>query len=674
MRKTILFNCLLLICLNVSAQKKWTGLGNDGLWNNQLNWTNQQLPTDEDSVVLDNENLAGSYSVALPPTVVTIKYLTIMPASGNKIELDLPLENTLSSAFQITGDGYGVTINAGGVLKNSGGATSGYGLEISDSLKINNGGTYIHNTKRSNANIVKMLSRAPGTEKGVFVFDVPGTAGYTPSVTGRTFGSLVFSANAAGRARSYTSTASSIVTVRGDLTFTGNVSYSVNFSKDFVIEGDLVQEGGTFNVATKANNNSIKIKGNVRQNAAAVITQTSAGVATLELCGTNEQHLSMFGQIQNSIALKVNNDNGISLDAPLRLPFELNIAKGVINATNESLLTIENGGVIRVSDSLQNYVNGSIKKEGLSAEDFLFPVGKNGGQPLKLLGATGDVTVEYSSGATAGIGTEKYPSIKILATSGYWTVEGSDGANVRVQVRYDNRIPDVENKEIVVASFDNNQWINASPQPGVSVNGLLTSEPIAFSPEPKAITFGAFNVITPLPIKFISRNAKREDGHIIISWSIGNDEQPERFEIEGSADGSTFVKLRNVVYISGLSVYRYNIASDAEYKYFRIKAFEKDNKVTVDKIMFVAEESVPSTMIVYTSAKLVKAKLQVPQSGTIQISIYSIAGTIVEKQNYFLEKGENSISINTSGLSCGTYLLIAEGAHFKHQAKTFIKQ
>jgi hypothetical protein len=673
MKKIFFFSALLLTCPNIFAQKKWTGLGNDGLWNNQLNWSDLQLPADADSVVLDNANLSGNYTVTLPTEAVVVKYLSIVPSAGNKIELDLPVENILPVAFQVTGTGYGVTIKTGGVLKNASGATTGYGLMINDSLRINNGGVYIHNTKRSNANIVKMLSRAAGTEKGVFVFDVPGTTGYTPSVSGRTFGSLVFSANAAGKARTYTSTASSNVTVRGDLTFTCDVSYSVNFSKDLVIEGDLVQEGGVFNIATKANNNSVKIKGNLRQNAGAVITQSGSGLPSIELCGTNEQHIAMLGEIQNAIVVKLNNDNGASLDAPLSLPYELDLTKGIIKTINESLLTLEKGCTARVSDSLKNYVNGPLRKIGLLAEDFVFPVGEESGQPVELIGATGDITVVYKSNATSEIGTQISTPVKAIAQKGYWSIKGDNAGDVSVQLRYDNQVPTAENASIVMTSFENGQWLDKSTQPGLSVNGLLTSNPMNLASEPKIITFGALDAINALPVKFLSRNAQPENGHTIISWTISDKESPERFEIEGSVDGMKFMKVKDVAYLPGVYVYRSDVYADLQIRYFRIKAVEKDNKVTIDKVMFVPDENAASTAAIYSSANNVTVKLKTPQSDNVQLSVCSMSGAIVEKQNYLLQKGENSISIDTGGLSAGAYLLIVEGTHFKRQVKTFIK-
>ena len=61
---------------------------------------------------------------------------------------------------------------------------------------IHDGGRYIHQTRASHANnILRILSTAPGTEQGIFDFDVP-RASYTISVSNRIYGSLELHATA----------------------------------------------------------------------------------------------------------------------------------------------------------------------------------------------------------------------------------------------------------------------------------------------------------------------------------------------------------------------------------------------------------------------------------------------------------------------------------------------
>ena len=178
------------------SQVKWDGGGGDNEWNNATNWYPDGLPSASDEVVLDNDITGGDYSVQLPAGAftVTVKQLHIKPGHGNHIELVLPKENTVTPALVVSGTPDALSIADQGILRNSSGATAGDAIQILGTFRIENGGKYIHNTPRGNASIINQLASDAGTEKGIFEFDVPGTAGYTVSLTGNTFGTLIFAA------------------------------------------------------------------------------------------------------------------------------------------------------------------------------------------------------------------------------------------------------------------------------------------------------------------------------------------------------------------------------------------------------------------------------------------------------------------------------------------------
>ena len=134
--------------------QSWTGAGGNALWSNPLNWSSAHLPDATDDVLLDNADLPGSYQVILPDQAVTVRTITITPAAGNNIELILPATNKETDALTVTGPGYGILLNAGAVFRNASGIASGEALRISDSIRINDGGEYIHNTRASHASSI----------------------------------------------------------------------------------------------------------------------------------------------------------------------------------------------------------------------------------------------------------------------------------------------------------------------------------------------------------------------------------------------------------------------------------------------------------------------------------------------------------------------------------------
>jgi len=198
------------------AQKKWDGGGGNNQWNNALNWTGNTVPLSGENVVLDNSIFVANYTVMLPATAVTVKSVTITPAAGKTIELTLPAQNLQVPGFSANGPGYGLVLNTGATFRNSSGAGSGNAVRVLDSIRINNGGRYIHNSASSHSSNIQVLSAAGGTEAGILELNIP-MASSTISLSGRTFGRLVLNAAAAGGTCNYTAVGTSRVMVRDNL-------------------------------------------------------------------------------------------------------------------------------------------------------------------------------------------------------------------------------------------------------------------------------------------------------------------------------------------------------------------------------------------------------------------------------------------------------------------------
>lgn len=227
------------------AQQRWDGEGLDGRWDNPTNWQPDGVPTAGSMVLLDNSQAAGSYTVTLPPgnVMVDLASLQVLPATGMRIVLVLPRENTAAPGLRITGADESLVLGPGATLRNASGASSGETLQVLGTFRIANDGRYIHQTPRGNASLIDRLSQGPGTETGIFEFDVPGTAGYTVSLTGNTFGTLVFSASAAGGTKSYSGSGASALRIRGNWVIQPGATITTTLSANIILEGSLQAEG-----------------------------------------------------------------------------------------------------------------------------------------------------------------------------------------------------------------------------------------------------------------------------------------------------------------------------------------------------------------------------------------------------------------------------------------------
>lgn len=477
--------CALLLWSAVSdAQKRW--IGASGNWDDALNWQPAALPDSTDQVILDNSSQVGDYTVMLPNHAIVVNTLIIEPAAGRQITVQLPATNMSSPAFAVRATGDALIIKNGGVFRNASGLSSGQSLQIGGMLRIENGGLYSHQTRSGHAtDIVARLSTAAGTENGQFEFDVPGGS-YPVSLSNRVYGKLLFSALASGGTQTYNASGTNPLLVRGDLVINNGVIINLDFTSDFTVMGNYLQEGGVFNIASQPAANKVSLQGDVNQLPAGVITETSTGLPVMELNGSKRQLVSLAGSLLNQLTLRINNTSGISLLHSLTVPYRLQLQQGNLFTTPAALLLVPDNSQV-AGASVQSFVDGPVKKTG--DEAFEFPVGKQRDYAPVALSAGTSVTDEFVAAYHHGnpqvvYGTAWEPAaIHHLSTLEYWSVErtaGSSSRKITLSVGTYSHATAIE--KLVVSRWDaglqrwqsegNTAWSGLS-------TGTLTSSPVA---------------------------------------------------------------------------------------------------------------------------------------------------------------------------------------------------
>lgn len=405
------------------ASVKWDGGASTSAWTDAANWNNNVVPSVTDEVILDNSLLAGSYSVTLPTGAVktTIKKLTITPTLPNTITLTLPVGNTYGASNDagfVVGDNTASTddiiINEGGVLVNASGGSTGNGIQVNalanGTLRINNGGKFIHNTSRSAAgsSAAAILSTATGTEYGIYEYDIPGTGSYAFGASGRTYGSLILSRTSG--AATYTSTGSSSLIIRGDFTMNSGITYTSGMTGSMSIGRNLINNGTTLTIPV---GQAVNFNGSSSQ----------------DISGTNS--ISLLG------TTTITNTTGITLSQ---------------NATFNNL-TIDAGSIFSIASGKQLTVTGTLTNNGGTA-----------GLVLKS-DATGTASLINS---TAGVNAtvERYITHYTSNTDGWRLVSSPVNA-----AAIGNFAPGT-NDDFYGYDEANNLWINYKVSPFGFTNGL----------------------------------------------------------------------------------------------------------------------------------------------------------------------------------------------------------
>jgi hypothetical protein len=633
------FFIFLFISVASFAQKKWDGEAGNNQWSNALNWTGNAVPSTTDNVILDNSFVTGNYSVALPSTAVTVKTITISPSASRLIELTLPSSNTALPGLTVSGPGYGLIINSGGTFRNSSGSAAGSAVRVLDSIRINNDGRYIHNSASGHSTNVQVFAMIAGTESGIFELDIP-VASSTISLSGRTFGKLVLRSTAAGGTCNYTAAGTSRVNIRNTLDIGAGVTFNLNSSDTIFVGGDYIQDAGTLNLGNSTRSVVLSIQQTINQNTGGVITETGTGIQTILINGSLFQLATFKGSISNQVALVKDGTGVLWLKAPVSLPYKLKLKSGRI-LTSQGLITLQPGCTIE-ADSLavNTFIDGPLKKDGLSNQPFLFPVGKSGTMRwVQLNNATGNFTVEYFRSDPKLLSSINGPGIDHISSVEYWdvTTTASSAAEVKLSFLHPGSGAITNLSSLRVARLINGTWENAgntafSGTPGS--DGWVSSIAAGgFSANSKSFALAsAKGLENPLPLSSIRLRLLKHDGSVKLYWTADADIRSKSFELQRSYDGVTYQTIYETLFGR-----EHAIAIENKNSYYRIKATSENGSVNyLSNIIFLPFRFSQQTtfIVVDMNGRIIKT---FTENSTAPISILKNYLTGVKAGIYFIK-------------------------------------
>jgi hypothetical protein len=680
--------CLLFPVSLAAETKTWTGYGGDRDWQNPLNWSGSNLPQPADDVLLDNRDMPVSYSVNLPVSAVTLRTIRIAPSPGRNIELVLPATSIITNALAVTGPGYGIELDAGAIFRNASGLSSGESITIADSMIIHDGGRYIHQTRASHANsILRLLSTAPGTEQGIFEFDVP-RASYTISASNRTYGSLELHAAAFGSMVNYTCTGANPLHIRGNLRIGHNVSMSMDLSGmngNVQIDGDYIQEGGLLNLASGSGDNTVlRVKGDLYQFPEAIITETNNGNPFIELNGNRSQEIAMAGRILNQVGFRSNNTMGSVLRLPLTLPWILDLQKGAITSSASCMLILDTGCSIIIDSSRQAgvYINGPQRKLGLNGEDhFLFPVGKLGNlRWLELKNASGNYTVEYMHQDPASLGNNIGPGLDHISKLEFWSVtaDGPINNQAKIELSFASALSGgvTDPAFLNIAKFQAQQWEDAghTAVTGNFIQGSVVSENTDFTASDYTLA-SILDLENPLPSTSIDLQVKEISEKPFFSWTLESAEIPDHFELyEESGNPHTFLTSLKAVFHQKQYVWTGSQSLTSGVHFFSVRMIDIHGKEYAGARVMFKKEGGKTRLFWIPGAGFggnSRIMIQSDKPEVWQYEIITMDGRCVYKGILKLEEGMTYLPLNKMMISRTAYIFRALDASCKNHHLVF---
>jgi hypothetical protein len=168
-----------------------------------------------------------------------------------------------------------------------------------------------------------------------------------------------------------------------------------------------------------------------------------------------------------------------------------------------------------------------------------------------------------------------------------------------------------------------------------------------------------------LPVTLVQFKGNLFNAISTISWTVTNETDIERYELERGIDGLQYITIQNVA-AKGLQVIQVYSANDnitnlgANTIYYRLKVFDKNGKYSYSNILVFKIDNVKTGMSVSPNPakSSFTVKINVNTVANAMLSLSDMMGKTLQTKNISLSRGVNAISFyNLDIYAAGTYIL-----------------
>lgn len=432
--------------------------------------------------------------------------------------------------------------------------------------------------------------------------------------------------------------------------------------------GDIVYINGSFTNASGAaltNNGMLYVKQDLTNGQASM----PAGTGTLFLNGTSLQTIGGT-QTFKTYNLVTDNTAGFQLNNNLSASGVHAYTNGLITTSATPNYMIYEAGSSYSGSSDASHVNGWVKKFGNT--NFTFPVGNATYQrqvALSNISSSSEFNVLYNGSKTPNH-TSLYNPLVLVDTFEYWTINRVSGGSAQVTMNWDvSKVPFplFMLTDIRATYYDGTFWrsIGGSASGSALSSGSVTSN----STNIFNTNFVIGSISWVLPVKIIRFTAARSNGSTRINYTIGNELNVDRYELERSDDGLTYYRINTQSAYNRNGTEFYSYTDNGSIKgtaYYRLKLVQMSGQFVYSEVVSVSDHSnelyvvknlIDESIEVYASSgatglynySIVAANGQVMQTGTLDIAqpgIHSIRlRSLFAAGSYVLVMNSKNISM-----------------------------
>ncbi len=196
----------------------------------------------------------------------------------------------------------------------------------------------------------------------------------------------------------------------------------------------------------------------------------------------------------------------------------------------------------------------------------------------------------------------------------------------------------------------------------------------------RTYTINATRLSSVVPVQIANLTANLQANKTVaVKWTSTTEINLSRYKVQRSTDGRNFTTLGTIA-SKGASGYSYtddlNVVNALPATiYYRLEAVDNDDSKTYSKIAACKLQIVDNTLVIYPNPLLTTlyAQVTVVKTGVSIIRIVDVQGKIISTQKTQLAVGTTTISIPTTTLTPGNYILEINNADSKLQQR-FVKE
>jgi hypothetical protein len=181
----------------------------------------------------------------------------------------------------------------------------------------------------------------------------------------------------------------------------------------------------------------------------------------------------------------------------------------------------------------------------------------------------------------------------------------------------------------------------------------------------------------PLPIEFLSFNAKKSGNTTVVSWVTLTELENDYYEVERSTDDVSFRSIGKVVGAgTDYSKNEYNFVDErpnSGINYYRLKQVDYEGRYSYSQIRSVYFDDAGIVLSVYPNpVRYMLEMTSEKKEGEVMLQIIDIQGQVVFEKSYQRGDWNPSQRLNISNIVEGMYMIVLKEANYSETAR-FVK-